>query len=272
MRKAEINKIATLVPVFHLEEIRNDKYFMALSHMVDDKRYADFYLEMSDKPGNYIILDNSVIEMGEPERFETYIDKALKIGASQIMLPDIFQKAFTTTNLAKEAIRTIKDYGSKFDIMVIPQGVDFVTWREHALEMIIMMLGEPYFYDSRITIGISARYTDIFCGSRMPAIATLCKLLDYVGDTRIKIHLLGCYADPRIEAYEALKLDRVQGIDSSFPCVYTRHGYPITRDILPIGRPARKIDFLQDAYDIQLLRKNISVWKEVCQKGLLYDM
>ncbi len=93
------DKIATIVPLAHLDELRYDDYLMALAHAAQTRDYMDFYKARAGE-GRYVILDNSAVELGKPMDFATYLGLAMEMGASEIVLPDHFQDAKRTKAVA----------------------------------------------------------------------------------------------------------------------------------------------------------------------------
>ena len=256
-------KIATIVPLKHLNKIIGDEYFMALSHVAGNGEYLNFFRERVEE-GKYVILDNSAIEMGGPETFETYLEKALLMKASEIMLPDIFPDPVATLKEAKRCMVLLKKRKYSGNVMVIPQGETMLEWLSNARdlcrirELSILELGRNYW--EATTVGISYRHADLFGGNRLNVLW----LLDSILPGYQKIHLLGAKMDPRFEARPAIKQFGVRGIDSSFPCVYTRHGIKITPEFLSGSRPTREINFLEDEYDTGLLQYNMDMWWDAC--------
>lgn len=250
-------KIATILPLHHLDEIRDDSYFMALSHACENEEYLKFFRERA-KDNRYVILDNSAVETGAPEDFKTYMEKATAIGVSSIMLPDVFQDARATLDSAYWAL---DDYALdikllSMDVMVIPQGRSIDEWLKNAKDLSDIVLDRgmsPIF-------GISCRYTSMFGGTRSLAIL----LLHHHRNEYLKIHLLGCYADPRIDVRPILNFHFITGVDSSYAAVYTENILKITPESLSGTRPSRNINFLTDTYDVELLRDNIKAWRLAC--------
>lgn len=250
------SKLATLVPLKHLDLIKDDDYFMALSHVASNSDYVDFFKARS-KEGKHVILDNSCIEIGEPEKFEDYFEKALAMRASEIMFPDIFEDPLVTLmkawSCAIDFAGEIRSRGLR--VMVIPQGKSRSIWLKNTTDLRMLMKN----YEIEPTIGITYRYTKMFGGSRYFAVTLLST---YPG---IKVHLLGAYADPRKEAQPLLMSPIVRGLDSSYPSVYAKHGIELTPKMFGEPRPERNIDFLEDEYDANLLKRNIEVWRDVCE-------
>ena len=261
-------KVATIVPLKHLNTIIDDEYFMCLSHAAENSEYLHFFEDRS-KEGKYVILDNSAIEMGGPESFETYLEKALLMEASEIMLPDIFPDPVATLLEARRCMALLKRVKYSGNVMVIPQGATVLEWLSNARDLCEIRVlrypmnpigGDAAEHWEATTIGISYRHADLFGGNRIDILW----LLDSILPGFQKIHFLGVKMDPRFEARLAIKQYGVRGVDSSFPCVYTRHGIKITPEFLSGSRPTREIDFLEDGYDPKLLQKNMDMWWDAC--------
>jgi hypothetical protein len=250
------SKVATIVPVAHLELTKDDEYFMALSHVASaSKVYVEFFKAMSDQ-GKYVILDNSAVEMGNPEPFIDYFAKAREMHASAIMLPDIFRDARATYMEAVSALAKIEDKElGDMHIIIIPQGKDTKEWMDNARGLYNLVNKKGIMP----IVGISARYTGFFGGNRATGI-----LLTTGVCPGARIHLLGCYADPRVEAWPLLGLQIVQSMDSSYPSVYAKHSLELDANNM-VSRPSRDIDFIHDIYDSALLARNIKVWKAACE-------
>ena len=255
-------KIATIVPLKHLNTIVNDEYFMALSHAAGNDGYLNFFRERVEE-GKYVILDNSAIEIGEPEAFETYLEKARLMKASEVMLPDFFQESGRTLQEAERCMKLLAKTNFCCNIMVIPQGKTVLEWFANAKALLsIRVLNQDFrsgFWEAT-TVGISARYTKMFGGNRLDMLWLLSTILPNFQ----KVHFLGQYIDPRFEARLALEYPVVRVVDSSFPCVYTRHGIKISPEFLNGPRPTREIDFLEDEYDTELLQGNMDMWWNAC--------
>lgn len=254
-------KVATLVPKAHLDLIRDDEYFMCLSHAMDDPEYAAFFAERAAE-GKYVVMDNSTIELGYPEDFDTYLIKAQAANISEITLPDWFEDSERTLDSANAGLYKLQVLRFFPNVMAIPQGKTVSEWLVCAYRLAQSSLVS--------TLGISYRYGPMFGGDRRPAVFCLASLLDGVPEwPHLRIHLLGAHAPPAVELPPLLASYRIRGVDSSLPCVYTKHGLELD-DVTP--RPAiRNIDFLNDRYDEKLLQWNIDTWRAMCTHGVVID-
>lgn len=242
-------KIASIVPLEHLEATRDDRYFMALSFAMDNTRYTSFFADRVAE-GKYVILDNSTVELGEPEDFTVYLGKAMTIDASEIVLPDYLYKTAKTLDAVDWAIWAAEKAGYKGNLMAVPQGETVEQW----LGCAFAMLSKPIH-----TLGISRRYTQMFGGTREGIVQRLIPALG-----RVKIHLLGCAGDPVGDGAELLRRSSVRGIDSSIASIFTSCSMTYSPSE---PRPAAGIDVRYDRYAGGLLKENLERWKARCEDG-----
>ena len=102
---------------------------MFLTHMVE--KYPTYAKVAQDAPG-YKILDNSLIELGGAVSVERVIDAAARIGADEIILPDVFQNGPETIKAAQDALNTLHKMFPKgdwpFKLMAVAQGANEEEW------------------------------------------------------------------------------------------------------------------------------------------------
>lgn len=251
MPKNLMHKIATIVPKAHLDLVRNDDYFMALTHAADDPMYLEFFAERV-LDGKYVILDNSAVELGEPEEMETYVSKAVLMGASEIVLPDWFQDADRTLSCVQPGLTVARHLGYKGRYMVVPQGLTHSEWIHNTNEMLTYPID---------TIGISCRYTGMFQGSRSIAVGFVEHLIQNSGRSNVNVHLLGCWANPMVDVATILPSRIIAGVDSSYPSVFAKYNLPLAPNT---DRPSGGIDVVNDVYDQSLLEANIAIWQQMC--------
>jgi hypothetical protein len=232
---------------------------MALSYAYDNK-YAEFFQHQT-RQGKFVILDNSAIELGEPEPFVDYLSKAGLMQASEIMLPDHFERPQQTLTTAMGILETYGDVIRKsgFSVMVIPQGRYPKQWFLNMRELSNLC---DYWLGRKPTIGISYRYNDMFGGRRdVPARQAV--------ETGHNVHLLGCKEDPRSHIAPLLSQPGIRGVDSSYPSIYAAHGLQLNPDDFGRSRPPRNVNFLQDIYEDSLLKYNIDAWRKACEYATL---
>ena len=82
-------KIA-FIPSIHTLETDNTAYHLALTHLVlKYSEYAEFYKKKREQ-GDFVILDNSLIELGKAASLHKVLEAAKIINPSEIVLPDVF--------------------------------------------------------------------------------------------------------------------------------------------------------------------------------------
>ncbi len=244
------DKIATIVPIAHLDLTAGDRRFMALVHLLEYGRYRRFFEERV-KAGKYVILDNSTVELGAPWPMEDYVEKAMSIGASEILLPDWLHSANRTLDAAESGLRRIENSGYSGNVMGVPQGKTQEEWIECLEEMLGMGI---------TSIGVSRRYLDKFGQSRLFA----CYVVYHVAmqmNVDFSIHLLGAGLPAEKEVAPCLRLPRVVGVDSSMPSYFAK-----AREKLGFGavRPEVERDLETDLYDADLIATNVASWRLLC--------
>ncbi len=245
-----LHKIATIVPIAHLSLIAEDDRFMALVHLMEDVRYSDFYKARIDE-GKYVILDNSTVELGEPVAMGPYLAAAMRLGASEILLPDWLHDKNLTLDEAEQGLSAVAFADYNGNIMGVPQGGTQEEWIECLEEMFALGI---------TSIGISRRYLDKFGMSRLFACYTTKHIADEM-NVPMTIHLLGAGLPAEMEVRPCLKLPYVVGVDSAMPSYFAKAGMGIPFNA---SRPKAQRDLENDEYDTVLLRRNIRAWRALC--------
>jgi hypothetical protein len=121
---------------------------MFLTHLVE--KYP-FYAKFAKEVKGYKILDNSLIELGGAVDMKRILDAAEKIGADEIILPDVFQKGPETIDAVNMALSELNDrYVNRswpYKLMAVAQGRDEHEWYECYHELLnnpdIDVIGVP---------------------------------------------------------------------------------------------------------------------------------
>lgn len=237
-------KVATIVPTRHLPLIAGGDYYMALAHLVRDPEYAAFY-RIQSALGNYVLLDNGVVETGTPMGIHELLETAESIKATEIILPDVIGDAETTLLQARECIPLAQSRGLK--VLAVPQGRTPSEWAACLRELLS-------WYEVN-TIGIS-RFSPV------PRLEALW-LVPELRASNKEIHLLGCGGDPEqeVRAIEWAFPGRIRGVDSGVASFYTK-GWEVMLPGKP--RPQVEVDFANDVLNEGLLRENIQIWRNRC--------
>ncbi|KKL10113.1 hypothetical protein LCGC14_2559130, partial [marine sediment metagenome] len=219
-------------------------------HLLKHTNYDLFYKDrVAD--GKYVILDNSTVELGEPWPMQQYLASAMRLGASEILLPDWLYNITRTLDAAESGLRWAEEAGYSGQIMGIPQGNTQEEWVECLEEMLGMGIS---------SIGISRRYLDKFGTSRLLA----CYATHHVASSMniaVSIHLLGAGLPPEVEVAPCLRLPYVVGVDSAMPSYFAKAGQKLGFNAV---RPEAQRDLENDVYSDDLLAVNIGWWRQLC--------
>lgn len=185
-------------------------YHMALTHLVlKYPDYADHYKKLVGQ-GSFVMLDNSLIELGEAASLEKVLEAAAIINPSEIVLPDVYKKGNDTVNAVDNALIKLRQLAEKngpenynFQLQAVCHGETEEEWKEtwHRLQQ----------YRELGTIAIP-KVTEHQFGSRTPLVKWA---LDNNDDEK-EIHLLGCWSD--INEFKDYTLDmkeKIRGVDTS---------------------------------------------------------
>lgn len=199
-------------------------YHLLLAHQVlaGPTKHADFYRKLDA----YIIMDNSLIELGYPMPVEDVVGAAEMVGASIIVLPDILGDRIGTLNKSAKAMDefnhlTSKGFGRrKVKALGVAQGKTFndvfSCARDMVKELGVGMVSIPRHVTEKI-------------GSRI-------KLVQKVSSYGKPIHLLG-FSNNIFDDMSALSVPGVTGIDSAVPIWYGLQGFSLS------GEPPVNADF-----------------------------
>ena len=120
-------KFAPIVPIAHLELASVSDYHMALAHLVlEYPAYATYYRERREA-GDFVLLDNSLIELGRPVQPDALVRAARLIRPSEIVLPDTAVGLEANRAAFQNAIRHVDIQKLRMEgmhFMFVPHGRD----------------------------------------------------------------------------------------------------------------------------------------------------
>lgn len=122
-------QIINIFPLGNLCMEFNQPMHMFLTHLVE--KYP-MYADVARAVRGYKILDNSLIELGGAVDLERVLAAAEKIGADEIILPDVFQDGPATVKAVKGSLRYLTEKWPNrdwpFKLMAVAQGKDVEEW------------------------------------------------------------------------------------------------------------------------------------------------
>lgn len=222
-------KVALIPPIPDLRRTPKTGIHLLLSHLFKDPEYVSFYQERRHA-GDLLILDNGAHEKGIGEKESSLLDKALQVGAQEIVLPDVLFDRTGTVERTRRMLSYIVTRGwEKYveagmpRLMMVPQSQDKYEWQaclKALLNTWELHAGRaPVPFESPV-IGISKDYDNWRGG--------LHRLIrDYVEpvfDQRdFDVHLLGWANNLWSTAEIARDFPWVRSTDSAKPFVYAKN-------------------------------------------------
>jgi len=184
-----------------------------LPHLLDqDKHYRDFFYE-SKKQGRYIIMDNSLHELGKSYEFGRLQHWITELEPNEFIVPDVWMKHSQTVAMAKYWMQF--PYPETTTPVAVIQGED----KNAAYLCAGLLVGLGY---KKLCISYGADwYNDFFPHSnkdlgkslgRIRFVNGLLKLKQYKD---IKLHLLGCSVPQEFGWYD--NHPQIESIDTSNP-------------------------------------------------------
>ncbi len=205
-------KYSPIAPLGLLQQMNAENmlgdYLLVLAHDVlahKDEYLSLIYSAMGDE--GFVILDNSVVELGTAMSPQKLCEAAKIVNADVIVLPDVMGDADATIQAAREAIMEMG--GEKYGFMKIVQGsnadelITCIDWMNTHVE------GNYWAVPRWITNEL---------GSRVPIVQAIQEV-----DSEAKIHLLGM-SEHIEDDIKCARMTGVIGIDSANPIVLGQMG------------------------------------------------
>lgn len=213
-------RAAVIAPIGLLKRYTTrSKYHLCLAHLCQDENtYSTFYREASER-GEYVILDNSIIELEHPMT-DMQLWRAIDIvQPTEFVCQDFPRDPPTTHFWAMHKGQELKRLYPNMKLMVVPQWNEsriFADWWASFL-----WLKELPFID---TIGIPK----FIRGGRGMAAQQIDKEPDLRRDK--EFHLLGTWGNP-LEVNELTRYDWIRGVDSKAPVRFGQYGVALHREL-----------------------------------------
>lgn len=228
-------KLINIFPIGNLGMHYTQDMHMFLTHLVE--KY-EFYANFAKNVKGYKILDNSLIELGGAVNMSRVLDAAEKIGADEIILPDVFQKGPETIDAVNMALSELNDrYSNRkwpYKLMAVAQGRDEREW----YECYQALLENP---DIDV-IGVPKVLAKMHPAGRPHFVNEHCDL------KRKPHHLLGLwYSLTEFNEYE--RIDDIRSCDTVLLGYMAKHGL----DKLGVRPDGYTVDLEKDVVDYSIL-------------------
>lgn len=223
-------QFAPVAPLHMLEQMEDfgilGDYHLLLAH--DVVKHAERYARLFKDKGMYIIMDNSLIELGEPVDGACMLDACQIVGASVAVLPDKLGDVRETVHMSTKGLHEWGQLGLDSFLFVIQgtslfeaaRGIDTIATHDQA--HMIKAWSVPKVWQER------------YLHSRWPVIDMAARR-KFITD----IHLLGMSNSLRDDLY-CCTHPHVMGMDSAVPIRYGYNGRIIDNEGVDISIPRKE--------------------------------
>ena len=259
-------KVSHEVPlaVLNISQTFND-YDYCLPHLLDSEYEYFKYFDQAKKDGRYIIMDNSLHELGHAYETERLLHWVNYFEPNEFIVPDVWQDMQASIdNAAEWAKIKLPHYTTKVAVVQ-------ATNIDEAAECYLKYKSLGY---KKIAFSYGAGYYKEHFNHTNPAISTAMGRVNVIGtlhaaeviDDSDRVHLLGCAVPQEFIYYKDMKF--VETIDTSNPIMaamegklYTNQGLdekPITKIDDVMNRPVGMIDWVK-------IHTNVNKFREINQ-------
>jgi hypothetical protein len=257
-------KISHEVPLFLLEDSQKfNDYDYALVHLLEsDSDYADYFIKAKQQ-GRYIILDNSLHELGTAYNDSGLLYWVEKLRPDEFIIPDVWEEANASiVNARKWAQIELPDEVTKVAVVqakTIREAITcYQTYKDLGYKKIAFSYGGSYYleYSSHPNKNLAKALGRIEVVTRLYN----SKIISHVD----RVHLLGCQVPQEFSWYKDMPF--IESIDTSNPVMATIDGLPYTTNGLTEKPKANMNDHFYMAaedMDFELLDWNIKHFRKL---------
>ena len=258
-------KVSHEIPFAYLENsLKFNDYDYLLPHLYDEySEYREFFKRENHATRRYIVMDNSLHELGVPYSKGRMISIIEEIKPDEFIVPDAWEDATKSMRNAKE-----------WSFIELPEGVEKVAVVQGKSFSEVVKCYQTYKWlgYNKIAFSYGASYYNDICkhpnkdwGKAIGRLAVISDMIDMglIGHTD-RIHLLGCSLPQEFLYYNDIK--QIESIDTSNPVMAAFDGTVYKHWGLD-SKPKTKIDevmnkpFDPDVY--QKLKHNVYEFKKI---------
>tara|TARA_Y100000389_G_C17426006_1_gene499568 strand:- start:361 stop:1158 length:798 start_codon:yes stop_codon:yes gene_type:complete len=257
-------KVSHETPLCMLEDSKKfNDYDYCLPHLLDEEPEYEKYFREAKKEGRYIIMDNSLHELGEAYTHERLIYWVNELKPDEFIVPDVWENAEESIQNAE--IWNLYDFPEGVEKVVVVQAKTL----HEASECVKAYKNIGY---NKICFSYGASYYNDICThpnkdlgkalGRLFVISTLLKTGELKQDDRI--HLLGCAVPQEFGWYNGINC--IESIDTSNPVMASIENTLYTPSGLNFKPKANMNDYfymLDNQVDYDVLEFNLRVFKEI---------
>jgi hypothetical protein len=261
MRKV---KLSHEVPFCLLEKSREfNDYDYCLPHLMDEnEEYRNFFYK-SKEMGRYIVMDNSLHELGEAYNTERLMYWVNEIKPNEFIVPDVWEDYTASVRNAKQ-----------WSTVELPEGVTKVavvqakslheaylcvqSYKDFGYKKIAFSYGAQYYHDL-------APHPDKDFGKAIGRFMVLSQMYeDKLLSPTDRIHLLGTASPIEFGLYKNIKC--IESIDTSNPImagIEKRMYYSLGISPKPVANMNKYQDVSEDFIEPELIEYNVRKFREI---------
>lgn len=238
-----------------------NQYDYALPHLLDqDEEYKQYFLDAKAK-GRYIIMDNSLHELGEAYNNERLIHWINEIKPDEFIIPDVWENSIESIQNAE--IWNLYDFPEGVEKVAVVQATTL-----HEAAQCVKAYKELGY--SKICFSYGASYYNDICPhpnkdigkalGRLSVISALYKTK--VISQSDRIHLLGCASPFEFSLYKGY--DCIESIDTSNPIMMSLEGKRYNNSLNMSKPKANMNDYYGvdlDKVDLELVNYNVNKFR-----------
>ena len=257
-------KVSHETPLCLLEDsLKFNDYDYCLPHLLDEEpAYLDYFLKAKSE-GRYIIMDNSLHELGKAYNHERLIHWINELKPNEFIVPDVWENSIES--IVNATIWNVYDFPEGVEKVAVVQATTIHEAAECAKAYKDLGYG-------KICFSYGASYYNDICPhpnkdlgkalGRLYVITALMKMGYLRQDDRV--HLLGCAVPQEFGWYKGINC--IESIDTSNPVMATLEGHTYTHSGLSFKPKANMNDFFymeSDRISYDLLDYNLSKFKQI---------
>ena len=215
-------KVSHEVPIELLETSKTfNDYDYCLPHLLDQYPLYEQYFRQAKKEGRYIIMDNSLHELGEAYDTKRLLHWVNELEPDEFIIPDVWENANASVRNAKTWVSVeLPENTTKVAVVQGKSYIDFSTGYQRykwlGYEKIAFSYGASWFQET-------FQHPNPYIAKMMGRLKTITNLYKHniISDFD-RVHLLGCNLPQEYLYYKDFKF--IESIDTSNPIIHGLEG------------------------------------------------
>ncbi len=273
-----INHFGSIAPVSHLEELARGHFHLTLAHLYDDYNYRDYYRRAADL-GEFVVIDNSSIELGKPLPVREMLQLAEVVKANEIVVPDEIKSPEISTDQTCFALTQLfgvyywRLQRMRLQLQVVPHGDTEVAWINSMTRILecYRAITRGLAWVPQLVVGLPKEFpvviTDVTRGKPRFTLEIFADLARAI-IPGVQFHLLGQPHNWLALATAWPDCLVIRSTDTVKPIAYAMHGKNLETDPHAdyAGRPDDYFTHVMNIREIELARVNLAVFKSHLQR------